>query len=152
MSDDEELARASLDGIYRWDAEKPGMSLIGTYRGRLLLTSRRLVFLSTGGSGLAGDVAMAALFGPLGAALARTPTSDLDLSALEQEGSAAWDLTSVRSLVKKRRWDLSSYLRLDTESGDVCVFMTKTGWNPKQLGAFADATAEALAALRSYRG
>jgi len=95
-----ELAQASLDGLYRWDAEQPGMSLTGTYRGRLLLTSRRLLFLSIGGSGLAGDLAMTALFGPLGAALARTPTSDLDLSALEREGSEAFRLESIASLEK----------------------------------------------------
>ena len=147
-----ELAQASLDGLYRWDAEQPGMSLTGTYRGRLLLTSRRLLFLSIGGSGLANDLAMTALFGPLGATLARTPTSDLDMSALEREGSEAFRLESIASLEKVRRWDFSSYLRLRTESGATSVFMTKLGWNPGQLVAFAEATSDALATFRSYRG
>ena len=151
-SSEEELTQASIDGLYRWNAEKPGMSLIGTYRGRLLLTSRRLLFLSIGGSGLAGDVAMTALFGPLGAALVRMPTGDLDLAALEREGSEAFPLESIELLEKVRRWDLSSYLRLRTVSGATSVFMTKLGWNPGQLAAFAEATHDACTTFRSYRG
>jgi hypothetical protein len=49
------------DAIHRWRGRKRGQTLLKTYVGKLLLTDRRLVHLSAGGSGVARGVAMALL-------------------------------------------------------------------------------------------
>jgi hypothetical protein len=58
------------DAIHRWRGRKRGRTLLKTYVGRLLLTDRRLVHLSSGGSGVAEGVAMT-LFGAAPGAVGR---------------------------------------------------------------------------------
>lgn len=60
MSQPERLI-LKADAIHRWHGRKRGRTLLKTYVGRLLLTDRRLVHLSSGGNGVARGVAMVLL-------------------------------------------------------------------------------------------
>jgi len=54
----------AFDGLYLWPAAKPGMTLIGSRTGRVLLTSQRFLFLSTGTSGIGKQLLFSAVGGP----------------------------------------------------------------------------------------
>ncbi len=136
------------DDFYVWRSEKPGMTLVGSYIGRLLLTEARLLFLSSGTSGIGRAAVAAAIGGPLAAAtFGRTKTDDLDLGALQNEGSLAIALPRVSSSKVKRRWDFSSYLTVTTDGSDglptAVAFMTKIGWNKSFLELFRSDLEEA---------
>jgi hypothetical protein len=138
---DDETVLNGGDDFYIWREPKPGATLIGTYIGRLLLTERRLLFLSAGTSGLTKAALAGLLGGPLiAAAFGRTRTSELNLKALENEGSLAVPLANIKACRVTRRWDFSSYLTVETnEKGGAppaFSFMTKLGWNKPFLEAF----------------
>lgn len=135
-SGEDEVVLDRLDKLHCWRKPKPTASLIGAYRGGLLLTNRRLLFLSLGTSGVARAALMSALLGPVGLVLGQTPTAKLDLSALENEGSLAFELNRLTEVQVRRRWDLSSYLYVDAGPDAVYTFMTKLGWNPGALKRF----------------
>ncbi|MEM9195909.1 MAG: hypothetical protein AAGF12_42475, partial [Myxococcota bacterium] len=62
--------------LFRWRGKKAGFLLLGTVLGVLLVTSRRLLFLSSGKDGLVGQIDVFS---------ETKPTIDqLDLSALER--------------------------------------------------------------------
>lgn len=84
----------------------PPLFIFGTWRGRLVLTDRRVLFLSAGHSGARQTLARE-LLGVL------TPDvwSDVTL-ALEAEGSLAIPRERVVSCSAHRRWDFGRYLRL----------------------------------------
>jgi hypothetical protein len=133
-----EVILATVDGLYVWKAPKPGMSLIGARIGRVVVTSRRFLFLSTGTSGLGKAMLMTAVGGPLlGFTLGRTRTDELDLGALSAEGSLDIPLERVVAARVARRWDFSNYLALDTQDTDgsarTFAFMTKLGRSRDEL-------------------
>jgi hypothetical protein len=141
MTMEDETVINGGDDFYVWRASKPGATLIGTYIGRILLTDRRLLFVSSGTSGV-GKAALATLIGgPIaGATIGRTSTAGLDETALDNEGSLSIPLARLKSTLVKRRWDFSSYLTIETSGAKglpaVCAFMTKMGWNRAWLESF----------------
>lgn len=82
----EEQLLAEVDGVYCWPGRKMKATLFSAKLGRLVLTSRRLVFLSTGGSDAGRRALKAAVVGPVGGMLG-TSTGGLDASALRNPGS-----------------------------------------------------------------
>jgi len=75
------------DGVFKWDGPKRKQTLIKAKLGRLVLTDRRLVFLSTGKNDLTAlKLVSAGLFGPE-AVLDPSRTGALDVSALTNAGA-----------------------------------------------------------------
>jgi hypothetical protein len=145
--DDETILNGG-DDFYIWREPKPGGSLLGTFIGRILLTDRRLLFLSSGTSGLAKAALATLIGGPLAAAtFGRTKTEGLDVKDVSNEGSLDLPLAHLKACRVTRRWDFSSYLTIET-SGErdlppVCSFMTKLGWNKPFLQMFREDVEEA---------
>lgn len=101
----------SQDELQLWHERRPGFSIFGSYTGRVVLTSARLLFLSTGGSGAGRRLLVSATLGPVGSLLwGQTPTDDLDLTALEQEGSIAIGLPDISAHAAHRRCDCATYV------------------------------------------
>jgi hypothetical protein len=147
-----EIVLYTFDGLYAWRAPKPGMSVIGSFIGRVVLTSRRFLFLSTGTNGLGKALLMAAAGGALlSLTLGRTRTDELDLSALDNEGSLSFGLERVTGSRVARRWDFSNYFALETAGVDglppACSFMTKFGRARDELTALQTKLDEARAKL-----
>ena len=127
-----EVVLATVDELYVWRSPKPGLTLVGTYVGRVVVTSRRFLFLSAGTSGLGKALVMNAVGGPLvGLTLGRTRTDALDLSALAAAGSLAIAVERIVAAHVARRWDFASYLALDTQNDDGSnasfAFMSRLG-------------------------
>jgi hypothetical protein len=81
-----ETIQGQTDQIFKWDAPKRKSTLLSAKLGRLVLTSDRLLFLSTGKHDVTvGRLVGGAISPVLG--LGTASTDDLDLSALENEGS-----------------------------------------------------------------
>jgi len=144
----------TFDGLYMWLAAKPGMTMIGTHVGRVLLTNQRFLFLSTGTSGIARGLLFAAAGGPLaGLTLGQTTTDQLDLSALRNEGSLSGRLEHVTDSRVARRWDCSSYLTVETSGTSslppVCSLMTRFGQSRGRLLAF-QRTLESVRTLSAH--
>ena len=120
----------SEDALQLWHARRPGYSIFGSYTGRVVLTSARLVFLSTGGSGAGRRLLVSATLGPIGSLLwGQTPTDELDLSALDAEGSIAIGLPDITDHTANRRCDCATYVSVQymKEGNEVseCSFMPK---------------------------
>jgi hypothetical protein len=154
----DELVLYAQDDLHLWHEPKPGYSIFGSFVGRVLLTSRRFLFLSTGTSGAARRALAVAALGPLGAAaFGKTPTSQLDLTALANEGSLEVPLGRVRDHSSHRRWDLATYVRLDhaTEQGEpaTCAFMPKNSllWGGARTWAETISAARAPFSAGPYR-
>jgi len=54
----EEVVRTTVDGSRCWRQPKPGLTVGGSRLGRLLVTSERQIFLSTGKAGMAGVISV----------------------------------------------------------------------------------------------
>ncbi len=139
MSD---VIHRTFNQIYLWEKSKAGLSLVGTKIGQLLLTDERLIFLSTGTSGLTKQVVASLFLGTVGGfVLGKTSTDELDLSALKNEGSFSIPLSSVKHCEAKRRLDFAMYLSLRFTDEDGTekdhALMTKTGFQWKETRAWA---------------
>ena len=143
---DQERLVASAPHLMRWKGPKARLWLTGTVLGAVVITDRRLLFLTGGTSGLAGQ------FVVLGEKVSgKTPTlDDVDLTQLSHEGSLEFPFDRITALEVKRRWDFASYLSLrgvDEAGNDVAfAFMPKFGMNPKKLRALVAAVEEQRAA------
>ena len=117
---------AVADGIYRWDGPKRKATLLSGPLGRLVLTDRRLLFLSTGKH----DVTVGKLLaGARGNHLqgGRTDRTDgLDISALANHGSLDLPLEHVRTVELKGMFKFLS-VRYD---GGASAFAPKNGGMP----------------------
>jgi hypothetical protein len=82
---DEQVVLVS-DKIFRWEGPKRKQTIIKAKLGRLVLTDRRLLFLSTGSNDLSAGklIASGATHGVAG--LRSSSTQDLDMSALTAPG------------------------------------------------------------------
>lgn len=150
MAPVEEVVLKTLDSVYAWPKPKAGMSLTGAKVGQLMLTDQRLLFLSTGTSGLAKALTAQLLLGTVGSLVfGRTKTSELDLSALENEGSFAVPLGNVEDIATKKRWDFAMYLtlRFRDDNGETQhrALMTKTGFQYAKFREWASDVLEARA-------
>jgi hypothetical protein len=84
MSDETVLLQS--DGVFKWDGPKRKQTLIKAKLGRLVLTDRRLVFLSTGSNDLSAMRLLAGARRP-SAVFDVSSTGSLDLTALTNEGA-----------------------------------------------------------------
>lgn len=145
----------AFDGLYMWRAARPGMTLIGSHVGRVLLTTQRFLFLSTGTSGVGKELLFTAVGGPLiRLTLGQTTTDQLDLSALRNEGSLSGRLEHITNSRVARRWDLSNYLVVETAGPaslpPICSFMTRFGQSRGRLLTFRQ-TLESMRTLAIRR-
>jgi len=139
----EEIVINIADKIYVWPREKPDLKVLDTFVGRLILTNRRLLFLSTGTSGVEKRFTTSLVLGPLlGQVLGDTKTKYMDLSALQNKGSLSLELKDVRSCEVKRRRDLAFYMKVIKQNfiGEVSTysFMTRYGFKKKWMEKFRD--------------
>lgn len=158
--DERELVLFEQDDLQLWHARRPGFSIFGSFTGRVVLTSTRLLFLSTGGSGAGRRLLLAATLGPVGSLVwGQTPTADLDLSALADEGSAAVPLGAITTHSAQRRCDCATYVgvQYDKEKakGDIAelAFMPKNSvaWSGAQEWAHRIDQARAAFASSPFR-
>lgn len=91
----EESVVLTADAVFKWDGPKRKQTVFKAKLGRLVLTDRRLVFLSTGSNDLS---AMKFLAGARGtdAVLNVSQTGSLDISALTNEGALDVPATQLR--------------------------------------------------------
>jgi hypothetical protein len=158
VPDSTEIILHAQDDLHLWRGPKPGATILGAHIGRALLTNRRFLFLSAATSGaLRAGIAAAAL-GSLGAlAFGRTSTDGLDLSAIDDEGGLAIELSRISAVVATRRWDLTNYLRIDfaepTGEPSSCVFLPrgKILWGGAKTWAEQIEQARAAATALPYR-
>jgi hypothetical protein len=83
----DEVGVLSTDSVFKWDGPKRKQTVIGARLGRLVLTDRRLVFLSTGSNDLTVGKVAAAGATRGASALRVSSTAALDASALGNDGS-----------------------------------------------------------------
>ncbi len=127
-----EVVLFAQDDLQLWHERRPGFTIFGSYVGRVLLTSARLLFLSTGESGATRRLLVGAALGPIGSLVfGQTSTADLDARALEAEGSAAIPLDRITAHGAQRRCDCTNYVgvqytRTDDAVGEL-AFMPKDG-------------------------
>jgi len=146
------------DSLHIWFARRPGFSIFGSFEGRALLTSRRFIFLSTGGSGAARRLLVSAALGPIGSMVwGKTPTGDLDLSALKEEGSIEIPLSSINDHAAHKRCDCAMYVGIQYRKADDSVeevsFMPKDSlwWSGATMWASELATARSAFSATPYR-
>ena len=133
MTDERDIA--VLDQHSLWKRERPGYTMFGAKLGRLLLTDRRLLFLSTGSNGTWHQLIFRSVPG----------TDHLDKSALGRPGSLALRLERIELTALSRRTDLSWFLIVRTKNA-VYTFMSKLGFNKPQLEEFQAVLEETRAA------
>jgi hypothetical protein len=157
-TDERELVLFDQDDLQLWHARRPGFSIFGSFTGRVVLTSTRLLFLSSGGSGAGRRLLIAATLGPAGSLLwGQTPTADLDLGALADEGSAAIPLGAITNHAAQRRCDCATYVAVQYEKDKGTVaevaFMPKNSvaWRGAQDWASRIDQARAAFASQPFR-
>lgn len=102
----EEKVLHATEGLQRFEKPVPPVFIFGSYLGSLVLTDRRLLFLSAGSSG-ADRVLVGSLLGIL------TPQSLRQVEIdLEKEGSLSIPRDRIVSCKGYRRWDFGRYLRI----------------------------------------
>lgn len=84
------------DKVYKWDGPKRKQTIFSGKIGRLVLTDRRLLFLSSGSTGAGTAMAAGMGLGALGVFVEKS-TSGLDESAVSNEGGLSLPLGSVRA-------------------------------------------------------
>ena len=146
------------DELQLWHERRPGFSIFGSYTGRVMLTSARLLFLSTGGSGVGRRLLVGVALGPIGSLVwGQTPTDDLDVSALEAEGSVAVPLGKISDHLAHRRCDCATYVGVQYgKEGDAVAqlsFMPKNSflWAGAETWAAEIAGARKAFAASPYR-
>ena len=158
-----EIVLYAEDELQLWHERRPGFSIFGSYTGRVVLTSARLMFLSTGGSGVERRLAAGTL-GVVGTLVfGQMSTRELDLSALADEGSLAVPLGRITQGSAQRRCDCTNYVGVQyakedgagSEGGEIaeCAFMPKDGiaWPGAAMWASKLDEARAAFAKSPYR-
>jgi len=88
-----------------FEGEKPKRIILGSYLGKLVLTNKRLLFISSGKSSTAGSLAGVAVGGALGGAIGawagtkiggKIGTDKLDLEGLKNAGSFDIPIEAIR--------------------------------------------------------
>jgi hypothetical protein len=122
----DEHVLAVADGIYRWDGPKRKTTLLSGKLGRLVLTNRRLLFLSSGKHDVTVGKVLAGARGNHLRAGRTDRTDGLDISALANEGSLDLPLEQVRSAELKGMFKFLSV----TYDGGASAFAPKNGGMP----------------------
>jgi hypothetical protein len=141
-----------IDRLYSWHARKPGLTIGAAYVGRLLLTSHRLMFLSTGSNGLIRAFAFNVVGGlPAQLTFGQTRTEELDTSALVNPGSLNLELQRVARSLVSRRFDFGNYLVIEIPRTDgssrFISFMTRYGLTRGTLLGFQESLERARDSL-----
>ena len=147
-----------IDRMYSWHARKPGATILGAYVGRLLLTSHRLMFLSTGSNGVIRNLAFNFVGGlPAQLTFGQTDTEFLDTSALVNPGSVNLELQRIARSQVCRRIDFANYLVVEIPRADgssrFISFMTRLSLTRGKLLRFQESlerARDALPALPSH--
>ena len=84
------------DKVFRWEGKKRKQTLFSAKLGRLVLTDRRLLFLSTGKHDVTAKRLIAGAISP-GAGLGTSSTVDLDLDSAHAEGGIDVPLSAISS-------------------------------------------------------
>jgi len=137
-AEEEEEIRVFAPHLFRWKGPKAKFFLFGTVQGTLVITNRRLLFLTAGGSGLTSQ------FTALGQQLSGgMRLADIDLSLLATPESISMLHKEITRFEVIRRWDFASYVSLagrDEAGEEVIVsFMPKLGLNASHLRSLAAA-------------
>lgn len=110
MSETSEKVLLETEALQRFDKPVPPIFIFGSFLGSLVLTDRRVLFLSAGSSG-ADRVIAGQLLGFL------TPESLRQVSvALEKPGSLSIPHARLVDCAGHRRWDFGRYLRVVYQS------------------------------------
>ncbi len=119
----EERILAITEPMRYWPQKRPRQFKFGSFLGRIVVTERHLVFLSTGGAGWDESIIRLAAGGFVGLLLNLTTaghtTKDLDLSAMRNEGSFAVRLGEILSCEAQRSFFLAFMtMRYKTDQGE----------------------------------
>lgn len=122
------ISTTPRDANFRWDGPKRKQTLLKAKLGRLLLTDKRLLFLSTGKS----DIKVSALLGGPAAALRTSATDNLDLSNVEAAGGLNLALEQLRGAELKGMFKALTVTWLDdTGEERAATFAPKNGGMPE---------------------
>ncbi|MBC7865635.1 MAG: hypothetical protein IAF38_21855 [Bacteroidia bacterium] len=140
---EEEVVIYIADNMRCWSSRKPGMTKFGTYLGRIMITNQRFLFVSSGGSKIGAQIGMGLAFGnilgPL--MLGKSLTKDLDLSALQKEGSFVHTFDKISTFKPTKRWDFISYLTIIGDNQTHCFLKDPFGYGFTGLKKIVDAAA-----------
>lgn len=119
------------DGVFRWEGPKRKQTIIKAKLGRLVLTDRRLLFLSSGSNDLSVGKALASGMTYGAAGLRTSSTSDLDLSALDAPGGLQVPVSAITSAELKGMFKVL-VIRYKDEAGadQASTFSPKNGGMP----------------------
>ncbi len=126
----EEQMIGQQDGIFRWAGPKRKATLVSAKLGRLVLTTERLVFLSSGKNDLSLGKLVAGAVSPI-AGLRTGSTAGLDETAAENPGSVQVPLEQITSAELKGMFKVLTIGYTD-ESGAAhfSTFAPKNGGMP----------------------
>ena len=95
----DEQVLLEADRLYAWPEPKRKATLLSATLGRVVLTNRRLLFLSTGKHDITAAKLAAGALGGAAVSYAMRPSSTdhLDLSALDNKGSLSIPLETLRT-------------------------------------------------------
>jgi hypothetical protein len=116
--------------VFKWDGPKRKQTLFKAKLGRLVLTDRRLLFLSTGKNDVSvGRLASGAVSPPLG--LRTSSTGDLDLSAATADGGLDVPRERLRGAELKGMFKVMTLTWTDETGAErVATFAPKNGGMP----------------------
>jgi hypothetical protein len=127
---DEQVVLES-DKVFRWEGPKRKQTIIKAKLGRLVLTDRRLLFLSSGSNDLSAGkvIASGATRGVAG--LRMSSTDHLDLSAVNAPGGLEVGLSAITSAELKGMFKvLVVHYKDESGSDQASTFSPKNGGMP----------------------
>ena len=126
----EEQMIGQQDSIFRWEGPKRKATLFSAKLGRLVLTSQRIVFLSSGKNDLSAGKLMAAAVAPIAGQMTGS-TTGLDETAAENPGSIEIPLGAVTSTELKGMFKvLTIGYTDDSGAATYSTFAPKNGGMP----------------------
>lgn len=129
-----ETILAWAPGHFRWNAPRPGWSLLGTVLGTLVVTDRRFLFLSDGEPGI---------YHGREHPVTTPAAGDVDFELLANPASLDLPLVEIQALEVTRGWLGTWYLSLRATGPDGAparfCFMSRGGDNVQQLDELAEA-------------
>ena len=94
----DEILVTQCDQLLKWDAPKRKQTVFSAKLGRLVVTNRRVVFLSTGSNDLTFGKIMAGATGLHSVALSSSQTDQLDAAALGADGALDIPLPAINEV------------------------------------------------------
>jgi len=131
MENTEEKILYVSNNMRCWNSPSPGFWKWGTFLGKVIVTDKRFLFLSSGGSKM-GSIATASLLaGPLlgQLILGKSMTKELALEALQNEGSFEAEHQNITEIIAKRRWDFTACLSISFGDSSYSFIQDPFGMN-----------------------